>query len=174
MYRLFSPVIIQTGQQDWMRLGRGRGRFCGCWCTAERKQSSHPFTGCVGHHSLSGQTGSCTCRRGTGETWGTFCGTDPPFPLLDPQFLALWLALQLKQNRTGLKQWRLSTNHWYSVSCQIALNQHHQPSVAGLHHSNHTWENKLAYGGDRLAIWHNAPGVSEEKATSMKNARCKA
>lgn len=33
---------------------------------------------------------------------------------------------------------------------------------------------KLAYGRDRLAIRHDAPGVAKEEATSMEKARSKA
>lgn len=40
--------------------------------------------------------------------------------------------------------------------------------------SNQTLVDKLAYSGDGLAIWHNAPGVAKEEATSMEKARGKA
>lgn len=37
-----------------------------------------------------------------------------------------------------------------------------------LNHTKYTEEEQLAYGGDRLAKRHDAPGVVEEEATSMK------
>lgn len=43
-----------------------------------------------------------------------------------------------------------------------------------LNHTNQTLADKLAYGGDRLAIGHDPPGVAKEEATSMKKARGKA
>lgn len=43
-----------------------------------------------------------------------------------------------------------------------------------LNYTNQIHANKLAYGGDGLAIRHNAPGVPKEKATAMENTRRKA
>lgn len=39
---------------------------------------------------------------------------------------------------------------------------------------NQTLVDKATYGGDRLAIRHDATGVTKEQATSMEEARGKA
>lgn len=111
-------------------------------------RSSDSFTGCGEHHSPSSQTGSCTCRKGTGGIWCTFGGTDWPFLHLGSQFLAQWLVLQLKQNRIHISKQVFLCTLLVVVSTALSL----------------------TYGSDRLAIRHDTPRVSKEQATAMKKA----
>lgn len=81
----------------------------------------HLPSGCAGCHSLSDQSGSCTCQKGTGGTWCTLHGRDPPLPLMHPQFLAQWLAPQLlkKKKNTGDKQLKQTVEQILTVSYEL-------------------------------------------------------
>lgn len=81
----------------------------------------HLPSGGAGCHSLSDQSGSCTCQKGTGGTWCTLHGRDPPLPLMHPQFLAQWLAPQLlkKKKNTGDKQLKQTVEQILTVSYEL-------------------------------------------------------
>lgn len=91
IHRLCSQSILDVE----MQAGTGRDVLRMLSWSRALTQSRDTFTGCGGRHSLSSQTGSCTCQKGTEETWCTFHGTDPLCLRLDSQFLALRLVPQL-------------------------------------------------------------------------------